>query len=167
MHVFWASAYEAWTDALKIGHFACLTSLYETTYQIYACWNSFDLIKKTEEKKKTVDWLCWGRRRCGWGRSTAFRLLSPGETGDPGKASTGSGRPSLTTSGPSETWFTRHKVTQCWQSLDLHTLLDLYTGATHSGRSLMVPSLANRRKRRPFCTSCKKNPPKNENLDLY
>lgn len=33
------------------------------------------------------------------------------------------------------------------------TVVDINKKATYSGRSLIVPNLANKRKRRPFCTS--------------
>lgn len=89
------------TDILKIGHFTKL------------------------KKFKKKNWLCWGRRQCGWGRSKASQLLSPGGTGDPGKASTGSGRLSLTTSGPSETWF-QHKTRSQSSNISIrNTLTDL------------------------------------------
>lgn len=38
-----------------------------------------------------------------------------------------------------------------------HTMMQCSTSGTYSGRSFMVPSLASRRKSRPFCTSCRKN----------
>lgn len=67
------------------------------------------LILKTRTWNRIIHyWLCWGRRQCDWGRSRASPLPSPDETDDPGKASAGSGRRFLTTSGPSETWFTQH-----------------------------------------------------------